>query len=544
MISRKNVGLILTLVFILLLAGGPFMFEFKILGIQFYGLRILLLVMIPYLFLTKQLVLYTGKWSKAFFYFLLFWLVYALISVLWTPDKSAGISEVFHVLVGFLLYLFINTIKNKNKDFEKNIGIGLLITFIILLLIALWEIFFHAHLLSSFSQDLIQYSCDHPIQNVPVVTFDNPNHYSIFLVFFSGFGFYQILRRKQVLIWATLISISLYLCFLLESRFSLVSIFIFILLYLFTEFLNFKQKRQVYKVAMLFIVAAMFAFVGIFGFHPIQKNHKNIGKIVSVNLASDANEVPVLEEEISSNEVSQIIVSDTATSKKVQTRKRRVILDQSEGFNFLETARIIYSEKADQEDKYDNILVEEIKNDVDYYNVFISKGDIDSLIAGNSFLLAFAEIPDQRTEISHSTNVRLNLLKNGMTIFKNSNFLGYGAGSFKSKLEILPNKEDTGGIIDPHNFWVEILSQYGFIIGLLFISIIVLSSALVLEGLFKNNFTNKHVYVAFLLVSFIFMSNSNSMYLPLALNWVILIFLALYTEDLLENRKRKLTYNE
>ena len=544
--NNSNWCFILVLVFLLTLVGGPFMYEFELFGIQFYGLRLLLLAAVFYLIISRKLVVYNGKLSKIFFYFLIFWNVFAVVSLSWTPDKSAGLSDVFHILIGVLLYLFISTIKNKLPDFEKNIGLGLTITFIIIFLIAIWEMFFNAHLVSSFSETLIQFSTDHPIQNVPVVTFDNPNHYSIFLVFFASFGFYQIIERKNVLIWTALISISLFLCFVLESRFSILSIFSFVIIFIVYEFLIFKEKKKIAKYGAIFLFSSIFAFIGIFGFHPIQKNHKNIGKVVSVSKSSIVDKGDIDQEEtISSvsepeeapiNEI-EIDESETKIYETTPSSKNRVILDQASEFNFLETARLIYSTKEDE--NLENVPINEIKNDVDYYTISITKKDINDLIAGNSFLLAFSKVPVPQTESAVSTNVRLNLLKNGFTVFKNSNFMGYGAGSYRAQLESLPNKADTGGIIDPHNFWVEILTQYGLIIALFFIGLILVSAWVILIALFKNKLLNKHVYVSFLLITFLLMSNSNSTYLPLALNWTILIFLVLYTEDLLKLKNAK-----
>ncbi|MCL6631854.1 MAG: glycosyltransferase [Alicyclobacillus herbarius] len=69
-----------------------------------------------------------------------------------------------------------------------------------------------------------------------------------------------------------------------------------------------------------------------------------------------------------------------------------------------------------------------------------------------------------------SIGQRLNLIRNGIHFTLLSHGLGFGPGSFEYLMSHDVGIYPTGGIINPHNFWVEVLSEYGVIVfcGLLF----------------------------------------------------------------------------
>lgn len=60
-----------------------------------------------------------------------------------------------------------------------------------------------------------------------------------------------------------------------------------------------------------------------------------------------------------------------------------------------------------------------------------------------------------------SNFVRLNLILNGLYSVYQSFMLGVGPGNFEKHVSPMFN---TNGIVNPHNWWIEILTNYGFII--------------------------------------------------------------------------------
>lgn len=69
-----------------------------------------------------------------------------------------------------------------------------------------------------------------------------------------------------------------------------------------------------------------------------------------------------------------------------------------------------------------------------------------------------------------SNEVRMNLIKNGWDFFVNSKGLGIGAGNFEPYIAQGKGAFETHGIINSHNWLIQILSQYGMLITLLLAS--------------------------------------------------------------------------
>jgi teichuronic acid biosynthesis protein TuaE len=79
--------------------------------------------------------------------------------------------------------------------------------------------------------------------------------------------------------------------------------------------------------------------------------------------------------------------------------------------------------------------------------------------------------------------VRMNLIIQGLKISASHLLFGIGPNSFERYMLAHPETtRGTNGVIDPHNFWIEILSQYGILI---FIPFVVFYVKLIIE-LYKN----------------------------------------------------------
>jgi teichuronic acid biosynthesis protein TuaE len=72
-----------------------------------------------------------------------------------------------------------------------------------------------------------------------------------------------------------------------------------------------------------------------------------------------------------------------------------------------------------------------------------------------------------------SVESRVNLSINGLKFTVNSYGFGIGAGGYEHYAETSPDILYTGGIINPHNLIIEILSQYGLVILVFFLSFLV-----------------------------------------------------------------------
>jgi O-antigen ligase len=67
-----------------------------------------------------------------------------------------------------------------------------------------------------------------------------------------------------------------------------------------------------------------------------------------------------------------------------------------------------------------------------------------------------------------SLTARTGLLRTGLGLIYSSGGLGVGAGGFSRR--VAAAGVNTGGLVDPHNVWIEVLAQYGVLVGGAFIA--------------------------------------------------------------------------
>lgn len=139
----------------------------------------------------------------------------------------------------------------------------------------------------------------------------------------------------------------------------------------------------------------------------------------------------------------------------------------------------------------------------------------------------------------HSVFIRKNLIMNGLDFFIESKGLGVGAGNFKTYIQRGKGELDTGTVISPHNWFIEILSQYGILI----IALCFLWGGYIVKLLYqsikKEKLAEKHLLIILLLFCYVIMSNANSSFMSIPLNWLMFSLIALFTDDLLENKKQE-----
>lgn len=132
----------------------------------------------------------------------------------------------------------------------------------------------------------------------------------------------------------------------------------------------------------------------------------------------------------------------------------------------------------------------------------------------------------------HASNaVRMKLIKNGIYLFINSHWLGVGPGMYRYHHDTKQIPEDVGLQNGPHNWTVELLSQYG-IVGMFYFILFLFMAFWALMTLQKN-FQNS---MRFLLTTLVFsiISNGPSAFLLLDINWIFTgIILLYFTNEIL-----------
>ena len=184
------------------------------------------LIVIPkFKFITK----YTQRKTSRILNFYLFWLVYAIFSVLWVKSTFYWIRAIIFVGSGISSILLINTYCYKKKDFIRFIRIALLI-FAMLCIIGYYEIitgnyyFINQESISSFYR-----------LRAPVAWMGNLNDFAPIMIF-SVFIFYISYANSKNMLWRSLSMIFMglcsYLCIQSGSRGSILGLFVGILTFI------------------------------------------------------------------------------------------------------------------------------------------------------------------------------------------------------------------------------------------------------------------------------------------------------------------------
>lgn len=110
------------------------------------------------------------------------------------------------------------------------------------------------------------------------------------------------------------------------------------------------------------------------------------------------------------------------------------------------------------------------------------------------------------------------LLLDGLDIFLKSHFLGTGPASFTTYLRINGHRSK---YVNPHNWWIEILSQYGIIVFISYMGMLLYIFAKNVQCYFKNN--NFIILQCLcMLVAYVIASIAPSSFLGYGYQWIII----------------------
>lgn len=136
-----------------------------------------------------------------------------------------------------------------------------------------------------------------------------------------------------------------------------------------------------------------------------------------------------------------------------------------------------------------------------------------------------AEVPGSAI-VETDTTIRFNLIRNCLVFLTNSGGFGVGAGNAQHHMAMAASYP-TRGILDPHNWWFEIMANYGILVFLGYV-IAYLSLVARLYSIHRRltDSSEKMVCEGLLigLVAFFFASMSSSSIMALAPQWMLLAF--------------------
>lgn len=124
-----------------------------------------------------------------------------------------------------------------------------------------------------------------------------------------------------------------------------------------------------------------------------------------------------------------------------------------------------------------------------------------------------------------SVNLRKNLILNGIDFIKSAPILGIGPGGYAQKCKSKQNKYFVHTHTSPHNFPIEIISQFG-LFGWLYFSFLIFIFVSFLQ-IRTTISSDEKIALIFLMVSLPFLWMMPSSYLYLSINWLLLPILAI-----------------
>ncbi|RBP38686.1 O-antigen ligase family protein [Garciella nitratireducens] len=144
----------------------------------------------------------------------------------------------------------------------------------------------------------------------------------------------------------------------------------------------------------------------------------------------------------------------------------------------------------------------------------------------------------QKLRENASTNVRLNLILNSFLIFKDTHFMGVGAGNVEWYMDKYNDQYySTNGILNVHNWWIEVLTNYGIIVFILYIIVLFSIGVKLLKIYFYslNNGQKDRLYLSktliLLLIGFPLASISPSSIMSKRFVWIVFAFIIYFLQE-------------
>ena len=144
-----------------------------------------------------------------------------------------------------------------------------------------------------------------------------------------------------------------------------------------------------------------------------------------------------------------------------------------------------------------------------------------------------------------SRQIRIALINNGLSFTKDSYLMGGGPGSFVVKMQNEDRVYFADNFVNPHSWWIEILSQYGIIVFTLYFGwMIMVFWFLMKTALSSDQFTLSQLgllgFSLSFMLAFLLCTNSSSSFMAQPINWIGLAVLAVAVDQLREKKGMEL----
>lgn len=335
------------------------------------------------------------EWSlgtKGFLCFYIFWIIYACIGLVFVADKTAGIKEIFRILLDGSFVFCLIILVNSKERLQTALTVIKICGFILILLFFI-QLFFNFELpVSRYTEpDMMEYIKQRGLAPVPTTIFHNENDMCAFLLFIFAIYFSELFKSKSIK----------------DSIGKLICLFLIALIVTIAN-------STIARISLYIVFICAFLFI------VFNRNNDFKGNLIKL-----------------SGTFGTMLIAFYGAGLKIG--------------NLIRTAGITLE-----------LWIVGLLTDAGV----LSKSFQDQFILSVKFYLP-SQISSviQQIEAGESgigtVSIRKNLIFEGLAMLFNTCLLGVGPGAFKDNVK---NLTLTNHIVNPHNLWIEILSQYGIIV--------------------------------------------------------------------------------
>lgn len=221
--------------------------------------RMLAIVLFPFLInlLGKETDTYLINIRK----FCMFWVLYNIISLVWTSNFYNGLKECVYYVVHFIYFLEVIEFSREAFQAKRSISVGWMVGLSISLIIAIWEIKTDNHLSVSKYGEAIAMNMGGTIvlHNFASVTFGNYNGYVVYLCMCVPFLFYFLNENRFFYYVVLIVSLTacIYVLFTNGSRGGILTFSIFLCYF----FVSSMRRGNISLIATGAIFVALMFFI-------------------------------------------------------------------------------------------------------------------------------------------------------------------------------------------------------------------------------------------------------------------------------------------
>ncbi|MGD1848896.1 MAG: O-antigen ligase family protein [Salibacteraceae bacterium] len=259
MLRSWYAGLLFVIVFSMPL--GSYLLGIDLGFINVYAFRVVLLISLILLIWNRDLKTHVGPLSKNLFHLLILWFSYGCLSMLWSVSLKSSLKDLFYLATGIVIYLVVVSLLRKAENSFKTVGYAFLCGFAVVNGIALWEIQTGFHFTGPFIDKLNTLAMNHPVNLVPVVTFDNPNNYSTYIILALPIVTFLLKDRWKwsVLTWP----VAFYFIFSTGSRLGMIAFWVLLIGWIGLSYYNPNIKSYLFNMQKT--VVGILMVIGITG---------------------------------------------------------------------------------------------------------------------------------------------------------------------------------------------------------------------------------------------------------------------------------------